>query len=202
MHDATPDIPKGETRVAPRRPAGNQLTPSEFERLFVQSSPQLWSIAAAILTNRAAADDCLQDAAAIALTKLGEFDPDSSFPAWMGQIVRFVSLNEFRKRARAKATPTDPEHLTSAIAPQEAEPQPLDHTGRAGTDQSAFDDATQRALRALDETARICLLLRTLHHMPYDQISRLLGIPEGTAMSHVHRSRASLRQSLAAGGAA
>jgi RNA polymerase sigma factor (sigma-70 family) len=52
------------------------------------------------------------------------------------------------------------------------------------------------ALAEVNETARICLLLRTLENLEYSHISRLLGIPEGTAMSHVHRTRKQLREKL------
>jgi RNA polymerase sigma-70 factor (ECF subfamily) len=47
------------------------------------------------------------------------------------------------------------------------------------------------------EVARACLLLRTLEGLEYAEISRLLEIPEGTAMSHVHRTRRYLRDRLA-----
>ena len=68
--------------------------------------------------------------------------------------------------------------------------------GRLLVDQGAFDDGVLRALSSLDETARACLLLRTLLDLPYRDISLALGIPEGTAMSHVHRARGILRRKL------
>ena len=39
--------------------------------------------------------------------------------------------------------------------------------------------------------------MRTLMDMPYHDISLALNIPEGTAMSHVHRARMNLRSKLA-----
>ena len=45
--------------------------------------------------------------------------------------------------------------------------------------------------------ARACLLLRAVQDLDYSELSRLLGIPEGTAMSHVHRARNALRRALA-----
>ena len=61
-----------------------------------------------------------------------------------------------------------------------------------------LDDALTRALAALSETARAALLLRTVLELDYDSIARLLDVPPGTAMSHVHRSREALRRALAA----
>ena len=40
------------------------------------------------------------------------------------------------------------------------------------------------------------LLLRVVEGMPYAEISTLLGIPEGTVMSHVHRSKKFARERL------
>ncbi|MCA8975519.1 MAG: sigma-70 region 4 domain-containing protein [Planctomycetes bacterium] len=49
-----------------------------------------------------------------------------------------------------------------------------------------------RGLNCLRETTRICLLLRTVLDLPYPEIGEMLGIPEGSAMSHVHRARQQL----------
>jgi RNA polymerase sigma-70 factor (ECF subfamily) len=49
---------------------------------------------------------------------------------------------------------------------------------------------------SLDEIPRTCLVLRVVHGLAYSEISSALDIPEGTAMSHVHRSRLALRERL------
>ena len=66
--------------------------------------------------------------------------------------------------------------------------------------QESFDDDVLKALDALEETARACLLLRTVMDMPYKEVSLALDIPEGTAMSHVHRARKTMRDRLMAAG--
>src|SRR6185503_13659537 len=70
---------------------------------------------------------------------------------------------------------------------------PLD-PGEADT--GAFDDHVVAGLRELGEVPRACLLLRTLRELSYAEIAELLEIPEGTAMSHVHRARLALRARL------
>ncbi len=142
----------------------------------------MWTIALAITRSAPSSDDVLQDAAAIALSKLHEFSPGSSFPAWMGQIVRFVALNRFRSERRRTAGTIDPERV--AIKPDQASP-------------SEFAARLVAAIDALEETPRTCFLMRTLHELTYAQIAQALDIPEGTAISHVHRSRALLRTRLA-----
>jgi RNA polymerase sigma-70 factor (ECF subfamily) len=52
------------------------------------------------------------------------------------------------------------------------------------------------ALETLEPTVRACLLLRVVAGMSYQQISGVLEIPEGTAMSHVFRARKALASRL------
>lgn len=175
------------------------LTREEFSSRFQAAAPGLWCIAVAVLGERRDAEDVLQDAAAIGLGKLETFDPSTSFAAWMGEIVRNVARNHARKQDRRRTTPADPAAIDAARPAADPAPLPvLHHDGRLRDDQAELDDRVIRALATLDETPRICLLLRTLESMPYRDISQLLGIPEGTAMSHVHRSRRALRESLLA----
>ena len=51
-------------------------------------------------------------------------------------------------------------------------------------------------LNGLHETQRTCLLLRTVLDLPYREIGKMLDIPNGTAMSHVHRARQQLVDQL------
>jgi RNA polymerase sigma-70 factor (ECF subfamily) len=157
----------------------------------------LWCIAAAVLGDRDQAEDVVQEAAVIALRKLDEFDPATAFSAWMGQIVRYLALNQARRKAHPRTIMVDPSHLDETISGEmRAEPAELNSRGELFTGQASFDDRILAALRGIDETARACLLLRTVLDTPYREIARALGIPEGTAMSHVHRARRAMRDML------
>jgi RNA polymerase sigma-70 factor (ECF subfamily) len=175
------------------------LTPQQFAQRYEESRRTLWYIAAAILGDRTLAHDVVQEAAAIAMTKLSDFDSTTNFTAWMGQIVRFVALNEARGRQRRRTTLASPD-LASGVL--QGNPHPSSAAGSVGApvigDLEGFDDYVKAALISLDETARTCLVLRIVHGMAYSEISKALSIPEGTAMSHVHRSRLALRDRLSA----
>lgn len=121
----------------------------------------------------------MQEAAVIALGKLGEFTPGTSFTAWMGQIVRFVAMNAGRKSGRRDSI------LRSGAVPGGGE-------GTLAASDLDLSPPLREALAELEETARTCLLLRIIGGLSYQQISAALGIPEGTAMSHVFRARKTL----------
>lgn len=159
------------------------LRAEEFAARLQEDRRRLWTIAAAILGSPHDADDVVQEASVVAMEKLDQFRRGTSFVAWMGQIVRYVALNQRRKHGRDRSVRLDPDGLTPRAA--DAEPD------------AEFNEAVVEAMRDLEDTARTCLLLRIVCDMSYREISAALDIPEGTAMSHVHRSRKALRERLA-----
>jgi len=184
-----------------RREAGRHgaaLSRAEFAAHYAEAWPALRSIAAAVLGTPAGADDVVQEAAIAALNKLRDFSPGTSFTAWMGQFVRYTALNAARRTRRAPTNAVDPHTLAHWTAGSRPETTPsFDADGRIHDHaQQTFDDRVLNALHSVERPARICLLLRTLHDMPYREISRILDIPEGTAMSHVHRARKAMRDIL------
>jgi len=206
---------KGMYRRAPEHAGGTagpvRLTPEEFARRHQKAAPLLWTVAAGVLGAPADAEDVLQEAALMALSKLDRYEPGTNFEAWMASFVRNVARNHGRKRRRRGTEPQASEVLDGmGNAPRpsgEAHSDPsrngalqgegvVDAGGRLEPDQHAFDDHVVHGLGRLSEDQRAALLLRSVHELSYREISDVLGIPEGTAMSHVHRARQSLRRHL------
>jgi len=177
--------------------AGASADESWFAEQFAAAAHAMWCIAIAITRNRTHADDVVQESATIALTKLSEFTPGTNFNAWLGKIVRFVALNHARRSQRIGSASIDP--IVLDLQPDNraaSEHAVITGRGELRSDQDSFDDRLTGALSTLDETARACLLLRTVLNLPYREIAAALDLPEGTAMSHVHRARQSLRELL------
>jgi RNA polymerase sigma-70 factor (ECF subfamily) len=199
-----PEPGAGEPPVAPcdSDGSGARLTATDFARRFEASGRVLWAVAVGVLGDRSQVDDVLQEAAVIALGKLDRFQPGTSFEAWMGAIVRNVALNAGRKHQRRATHATPPEvlgELVDGAPPAQAGaagPAPVDGRGALDPDQQAFDDEVLAALQTLAPIARAALLLRAVLDLSYPEIATALGIPAGTAMSHVHRSRQALRERL------
>jgi len=176
-----------------------RLSPVDFARRFDASSRTLWYVAAGILGGAEGAEDVLQDAAMIALDRLDRFDARTNFVAWMSRIVRYVALNHRRGRRRRISRSHDPVLLDGNEAPRQGPAVPAVRSdGGIHRDQAEFDDSVVRALDGLSATARACLLLRTVHGLSFSEIALTMSVPEGTAMSHVHRARQQLRASLGA----
>ncbi len=176
------------------------LSRTQFAEFFQKSWRTLWCVAAAVLGSRDEVEDVLQESALIAIGKLADFDPQSNFTAWMAQIVRYTALNTARRRARRRAVASIHDDLLQQPAGSEHRGNGsalASGKGNLRAYEEAFDDRLLGALKSLDQTPRACLLLRTVEGLSYREISDVLGIPEGTAMSHVHRTRQALRERLA-----
>jgi RNA polymerase sigma-70 factor (ECF subfamily) len=187
----------GARFVADDASAG-RLDSRQFAAKFQSISRHLWLIAAGVIGDRTEADDVVQEAAIIAFRKLDEFQPGSNFSAWLAEIVRRCAANYTRKVNHRRTFAADPHILDQESLPP-GRPMPvLDAVGEMLETQSEFDDEMLRALSLLSSDARCCLLLRVVEQLPYAAIGELLDMPEGTAMSHVHRSKALLRRHLIA----
>ncbi len=160
---------------------------AEFERLFADVRPKLWLIAAAITTDRAEADDIVQESAIIGLAKFDQFLAGTSFDHWMGQITRNLARNAARSADRRQRL-----HRTASRGEE-------GQWGASLTGHGRLPERVVQGLESLEEDARACLLLRTVGGHTYREIATITGLPEGTAMSHVHRSRQRLRAMMDGG---
>jgi RNA polymerase sigma-70 factor, ECF subfamily len=182
------------------------LDVESFTALLTRAFSRLWLIAAAISGDRTEADDIVQESALVALRKRSEFVAGTNFMAWMSQIVRLTALNHVRKAGHRIPVPTDPlllDHLgASGSSISGGSSKSGDETAVIGDDghlalhQTDFDDQVLGALSSVSSVARACLLLRTVQDLSYAEIAKTLQIPEGTAMSHVHRAKQMLRDRL------
>lgn len=183
--------------VSPRSHSAPRLSEAEFARLFSAAGSTLYLVAAGITHDAGMAEDVVQEAAIVALGKLDQFEVGTNFSAWMSQLVRYVAFNVKRKERLRRAGPLDAHEMDRASRGGEGAFDwvhlALGKSPQIPVDQPDFDDNIMAALGKVSDVARSCLLLRTLGDLAYSEIAAILAIPEGTAMSHVHRTRLLLR---------
>ena len=176
------------------------LDVESFAALLTDSYQRCWLIAAAITGDRVEADDIVQEASLIALRKRADFTVGTNFAGWISQIVRLTALNYAKKSVRRSVVVTDPAFIdrpgVSTVVSTKVGLLSITNDGRLAEHQSDFDDQVVCALREISDEARACLLLRVVQQLTYGEIAQTLQIPEGTAMSHVHRAKQSMRERL------
>ena len=140
--------------------------------------PRLRRYARALLGDRAAADDLVQDTLERAWSRIRQWQAGSDLRAWLFSIMHNLRVDQMRRL-------TVPTH---SIDEDDFEVP----TRSTQTDELELRDI-ESALRQLPDEQREVLLLVALEDMNYADIAATLGIPVGTVMSRLSRGRERLR---------
>jgi RNA polymerase sigma-70 factor (ECF subfamily) len=140
--------------------------------------PRLRRYARALVRDRAAADDLVQDTLERAWSRVAQWRPGSDLRAWLFGIMHNLRVDHLR-RPGLNTLSIDDEDFTMTIRATQS-------------DRLELNDL-ESALARLPEEQRAVLLLVALEDMTYDEVARTLGIPVGTVMSRLARGRERLR---------
>ncbi|MCE4226463.1 sigma-70 family RNA polymerase sigma factor [Methylobacterium sp. C25] len=158
----------------------------EIATLIEPQIPGLRRYAVALLRDREAADDLVQDTLERALAAWPQRRRDGDLRAWLFTIQRNLFLAGLRRRGRA--------------APQ-AGPDVLDIVPDRSSDPAAGLGLRDlfAGLDALPEDQRSVLLLVAVEDMSYADAAAVLDIPLGTVMSRLSRARERMRSFVETG---
>lgn len=146
--------------------------------------PRLRRYARAMVGNRAAADDLVQDTLERAWSRVSQWRVGSDLRAWLFGIMHNLRVDQLR-RPGLNALPMGEEEFEVPIRATQ-------------TDHLELSDL-ELALARLPEEQRAVLLLVALEEMSYEEVARALEIPLGTVMSRLSRGRERLRLILDGG---
>ena len=170
--------------------AGSQ---SAFEQIVRRYQRPMVSLIARITADRALAEDLAQEAFVKAFRSLAAFDTSRRLSSWLFRIAHNTALDAIR-RSRPQSVPIDPSgDVECADIPHApAAPDPIER--------AALGRALARALHKLRPHYRAAIALRYEEGLPFDEIGQIIGVPEVTARTYVHRARKELAQVLAESG--
>jgi RNA polymerase sigma-70 factor (ECF subfamily) len=155
--------------------------------IYVRQSTRLFGVAMAILRDRTAAADVLQDAFLKLWERARQFDPArGNAEAWIAAIVRYAALDVARVRGRE--LPTDDPHLGEAAI----DPDALDALLASEAGKRLRD-----CLARLDSRNRQGIVLAFVHGLSHPEVAARLDQPLGTVKSWIRRGLLSLRECLA-----
>jgi len=145
---------------------------------IVQHIPRLRRYARALVGDRYAADDLVQDTLERAWNKLHLWRPGSDMRAWLFAIMHNVFVNHARSRRY------EVERSMEALPVMAVRATQGDHLELQDID---------RALGTLPVEQREVILLVAVEQMTYEEVARALAVPVGTVMSRLSRGRDRLR---------
>lgn len=154
----------------------------DFDRLYQSSFNRILYTLYGILGDRAAAEDCTQDAFVRAFKAWGTWKPDAPAEAWLHRIAINVAYNHIRQRRMR-----DVGELVRRL-------------GRPASDEDPAKLAEGgdlfRALRKLPPDQAAAVVLRHHHGYSNREIAIALGAPESTIASRLAKAKERLREEL------
>src|SRR5919106_2066259 len=152
-----------------------------FEILVRRYQGDVWRLCYHLLRNEAAADDATQDAFVRAFRFLSRYRGDSKFSTWLFQVARNCAVDEIRRAGRRST-------LARRVEGPEV-PAP----------DSTLGIEVREAVASLAMDLREPVVLIDVFGLSYHEVSDILGLPEGTVKSRVHRARTLLAAALRPG---
>lgn len=168
-----------------------------FDELVEVFAPRLYGFLYRLTGRPEDADDLVQEVFLRVVQRIGDYQHDGRFEAWIFRIATNLARDRIRRMRRTLAPlsgdlPSDEssgggttwDHLADiSAAPPDA---PLELSDDV--------DRLQRALARLPAAEREVIMLRHFSDMTFAEIARAMGTPLGTALARSHRALTKLRE--------
>ncbi len=159
-----------------------------FEPLVRTYEGEAHRVALAIMGDRDAANDAVQESFIKAYRAIDRFELGRSFRPWFMQILR----NQCRDMIRRRKAGFETRRMTPLMAerlPSSSDPERLRHREEAR-------ELLWAALGRVSVDHREVLVLKEIQDLNYGEIAEAIGIPEGTVASRLFHARRALKEAL------
>jgi RNA polymerase sigma factor (sigma-70 family) len=149
--------------------------------LYKHYSKAMYNVCLRMLNHEGEAEDTLQEAFIDAFTHLHQFRQQSTFGAWLKQIVVNKAINQLRSR-KVQWVELDEWQETSQ--------GPAEEAGFADEDKSTYEvERIRCAMKHLPEGYRVVLSLYLFEGYDHEEIGEVLGISETTSRTQYMRAK-------------
>jgi len=163
-----------------------------LEELLRANHDRMFMVCLRMLHDRAAAEDCTQEALLRVVRGLPSFDHRAAVSTWCHRIAVTTALDELRRRRRRPVTTADTDgSTTDQIADPAAE-----ESITAPLEWAEVRDEVGSALSTIPAEFARAVVLRDVADLDYAEIAEELGVAVGTVKSRISRGRALLLDAL------
>ena len=163
---------------------------SFFELVMRRYNRRLFRAVRAILKDDAEVEDVIQEAYVSAYAHLADFSGRARFSTWLTRIAIHEAFGRLRKRRRSESWDVGGSEDESFMA---STPSPEKHAS-----DSELRKLLERVVDTLPETFRTVFVLRAVEQLSVAETSEMLGIPEDTVKTRLHRARGLLQSRIEA----
>ena len=178
-----PVAPAEESSLVERARGGDT---EAFRALVEKYQDRVFALARRMVGDREEAEEVAQDAFLRAWRALPRFRADARFSTWLYRIA-------YRRGCDAVASLRARRHRERGLEMAESIADPAPAAGPSGGEE------LERLVASLPEAQRAAITLFYYQDRSLGEVARILGLPEGTVKTHLHRARAALRRALQRG---
>ncbi|OGQ10280.1 MAG: hypothetical protein A2026_09460 [Deltaproteobacteria bacterium RBG_19FT_COMBO_46_12] len=169
-----------------------------FAEIVLHYQKKVFNIAYRMLGNLEEAKDLAQEVFISVFESIKDLKEEIKFDAWLTQITLNHCRNRWKYLKRRQyfnsdslddPIETEDGNMPKAIADPSENPEAL-------YEKKMVQQFVQSGLLKLKEDQRELLVLRDLQGFSYEEMGELLGLPEGTIKSKLHRARMDLKEVL------
>jgi RNA polymerase sigma-70 factor (ECF subfamily) len=169
-----------------------------FAEIVLRSQKKVFNIAYRMLGNSEEAKDLAQEVFISVFDSIKDLREEGKFDAWLTQITLNHCRNRWKYLKRRQyfnsdslddPVETEDGDVPRAVCDPSDNPETL-------YEKKMIQQLIQGGLQKLKEDQRELLVLRDLQGFSYEEMSELLGLPEGTVKSKLHRARVDLKRVL------
>jgi RNA polymerase sigma-70 factor, ECF subfamily len=157
-----------------------------FEQVYKSASGFVYNVALRVTRNSADAEEVTQDVFMKIYRGLKGFGFRSSFKTWVYRITVNTAINNSRRSAQKENAHMDYDSIAETFP------------GSSSTADAAIQRDNESALNVLlgllSPEYRVCLVLREIEGLSYQEIAVSLSIPVNTVRSRLKRARETLVQ--------
>ena len=169
--------------------------PEAFEAIMRRHNRAMFRTARAILRDDAEAEDALQEAYLQAYRTLGSYRGEARLSTWLARVVANEALMRLRKQARrSEILPLHAGMDTEEIQQKEGS---MDKQPETAAQRAEMRKLLEQRIDALPGAYRAVFMLRAVEEYSVEETAKILGIPEATVRSRLHRAKSLLREGLA-----
>ena len=181
-----------DVELVARTQAGD---PAAFDRLVVKFSPRLYGLVYNMTSNHEDTNDLLQDIFAKAYRSINGFRGKSSFYTWVHTIAVNMTINFLKKRGRRFQMSLD-----DVDANVQNDKEFIELTATSSpvreADLGELQQRLNEAMMRLSPEHRAVVTMFDIQGMPHAEISKIMGISEGTVRSRLFYAHRQLQNYL------
>jgi RNA polymerase sigma factor (sigma-70 family) len=166
-----------------------------FDELVVKYSPRLYGLVYNMTANHEDANDLLQDVFAKAFRSIKGFRGKSSFYTWIHSIAVNMTINFLKKRGRRFQMSLDDVDLNIQNDKEFIELTASSSPVREA-DLGELQQKLNEAMQKLSPEHRAVVTMFDIQGMPHAEISKILGVSEGTVRSRLFYAHRQLQAHL------